>query len=87
MLAQRELESKKLSIDELLYYMRKYIPEEYRVPERTLRHWRQTEKLKPRGWKRPDGRIGITQHSDDDEPLYVWSDVHKLRTEKKKVKA
>jgi hypothetical protein len=33
-----------------------------------------------------DGRESIKQHSADDEPLYLWSDVRKLATEKKPVR-
>ena len=33
-----------------------------------------------------DGREVINRHSDDDEPLYRWPDVRKLRGEQGKVK-
>jgi hypothetical protein len=34
-----------------------------------------------------DGREVITRHSEDDEPLYLWADVQKLRVESGKVTA
>jgi LSD1 subclass zinc finger protein len=37
--------------------------------------------LKPTGYRRPDGRIGLTRKSDDDEPLYRISDARKIRLE------
>ena len=57
-------------------------PPEWRVAERTLRHWRESDALKPRGWRRRDGRDGLARHGDDDEPLFLWSDVRKLRIAK-----
>ncbi|MCG7610356.1 hypothetical protein [Mycobacterium sp. CnD-18-1] len=61
--------------------LNRYLPEEYRIPERTLRRWINDGRLKPRGWQRPDGSHGINQRNTDDEPLYLWSDVRKLRAE------
>lgn len=65
------------------------LPEEYRVSERTLRRWRQPWKgrpprLKPRGWIRPDGSHGINQRNPDDEPLYLYADIERLRGEGQK---
>lgn len=37
--------------------------------------------LKPAGYRRPDGRIGVTKKGDDDKPLYRVSDARKLRIE------
>lgn len=54
------------TVDELLAAMRK-VPEAYRVPERTLRRWRSTGKLKPSGWR-------------GEKPEYAWADVQKLKT-------
>lgn len=81
LLLMKDLERKKITFDKILKANR-IQPEEYQVPERTLRWWRQESKLKPRGYRRPDGREVITRHSDDDVPLYLWDDVRKLRTEK-----
>lgn len=47
--------------------------------ERTLRRWRQHGKLKPRGYRRPNGRRGLTRHNEDDEPEFLLSDVRKLK--------
>jgi hypothetical protein len=55
-------------------------PDGYRVPERTLRHWRVTGRLRVRGWLRPDGSHGIAHHTPEDEPLYSWPDVERLRS-------
>lgn len=86
LLLMKDLERKKIAFDKILKANR-IQPEEYQVPERTLRWWRQESKLKPRGYRRPDGREVITRHSDDDVPLYLWDDVRKLRTEKPERKA
>lgn len=58
------------------------MPEEYRVPARTLSHWRATGVLRPRQWQRTGGRIGVTQHDDADVPLFSWADVKRLRLRK-----
>jgi predicted Fe-S protein YdhL (DUF1289 family) len=86
LLLMKDLERKKISFDKILKANR-IQPEEYQVPERTLRWWRQEGKLKPRGYRRPDGREVPTLHSDEDVPLYLWDDVAKLRTEKPERKA
>lgn len=63
-------------------------PEGFQVLERTLRRWRKNgpngepPKIKIRGYRRPDGSRMINRHSEDDEPLYLWSDVTKARSEK-----
>ena len=59
------------------------LPDGYGIPARTLRWWRQSDALKPRGWLRADGHRGITRHNPDDVPLYSWSDVEKLRDSKR----
>lgn len=76
-----DLEREKITWDRLLK-ANKVQPEGFDVPERTLRHWRATGRLKARGYRRPDGREVITRHSDDDVPLYWWSDVRRLRSER-----
>lgn len=81
LLQQNDIERKLLTWDQVLN-ANKWQPDEYRVHERTLRHWRKTGKLTPKGWLRPNGRHGTTQHSTDDQPLYRWSDVRRLRAEK-----
>lgn len=68
-------------------HLNRVLPEEYRIPERTLRHWISTGKLKPRGYLRPDGSRGIARHGDDDEPLYLWGDVRKMRADDGKAKS
>lgn len=82
MTLENDMGHKRLTVKQILEYSRKFLPEEYRIPQQTLHRWIKLEKLKPRGWKRPDGRISITQHSDDDVPVYLWSDVRRLRSEK-----
>lgn len=47
--------------------------------ERTFRRWREHNVVKPRGYRRPDGRISLTRHSDHDEPVYRLSDVRSAR--------
>jgi hypothetical protein len=88
LLLMKDLERKKITIKKILEVNR-IQPEEYRIPESTLRDWRRDSKLKPRGYRRPDGREVITRHSADDVPLYLWADVQKLRMERpaRKVRA
>lgn len=43
--------------------------------ERTFRRWRSNSLIRPRGWRRSDGRISLTHHHEDDEPVYRLSDV------------
>lgn len=92
LLMVNDAEREKVTVERILE-LNRTLPEEYRIPERTLRHWRKTgpngepPKLRARGYLRPDGRAVITRHSDDDEPLYLWSDVRKLRAEQWKVSA
>ncbi|MFV8049744.1 hypothetical protein [Mycobacterium sp. 48b] len=81
LLQQNDIERKLLTWDQVLN-ANKWQPDDCRVPERTLRHWRKTGKLTPKGWLRPNGRHGGTQHSTQDQPLYRWSDVRRLRAEK-----
>ena len=50
--------------------------------DRTFRHWRKVGKVRPRGFRRPDGRMVLTRHTDDDEPVYRLSDVRKLRNQR-----
>ncbi|SRX93577.1 hypothetical protein MSP7336_01816 [Mycobacterium shimoidei] len=66
------------------------------ISARTFRSWctprklpdgtTQPPRLRPRGYRRPDGRRGIARHSDDDEPVYLLGDVRKLHQEKPQVK-
>lgn len=86
LLMMNDLERKNLTWTQLLK-ANKMQPEEYQVKERELRRWRQHGLLKPRAYKRPDGREVPTWHSDEDEPLYRWPDVRRLRAEPKEVKA
>lgn len=81
LLQQNDIERELLTWDRVLK-ANKWQPDDCRVPERTLRIWRKTGRLKPRGWLRPNGRHGGTQHSADDQPLYRWQDVRRLRAEK-----
>lgn len=93
--------------------LNRILPEDYRIPERTLRHWRDKETLKRKGYLRPcscghaskhhdrlrgvgcskcacaayDGREVINRHGEDDEVLYQWNDITKLRAERWKVNA
>jgi hypothetical protein len=76
--AERELQT----FDELAR-INSCLPDGYGVPARTLRFWRQTEVLKPRGWLRPDGHRGIGRHAENDVALFSWSDVKKLRDSRK----
>lgn len=46
-----------------------------RLHERTFQRWRKENVIKPRGWRRPDGRISLTNHGENDEPVYRLSDV------------
>lgn len=46
-----------------------------KLSERTFQHWRKHNVVRPRGYRRPDGRISLTRHSDRDEPVYRLSDV------------
>jgi hypothetical protein len=85
-LTEDDLERRKMTIDQLLGYMRR-LPEEYRVDERKLRRWRKPNKdgvvrLKACGFRRADGREVINRHSEDDEPLYRWADIKALRAER-----
>jgi len=57
-------------------------PDGYRVAPRTLRKWREDDVLKPHGYLRSCGSRGVARHSEDDVPLYLWSDVERLRAAK-----
>lgn len=46
-----------------------------KLHERQFQRWRKDGAIKPRGYRRRDGRISLTKHSDDDEPVYRLSDV------------
>jgi hypothetical protein len=82
LLMMNDLERKKLTFDKIREVNRMQ-PADYRIHERTLRHWRQTGRLPVRGYRRPDGREGISRHSEDDEPLFLWRDVRRLRSDRK----
>lgn len=72
-------------LNEIEYY-RFTRPELLRVLERrgepitrqTLHDWVRLGKLKPAGYRRPDGRFGLTRRSQDDAPVYRLADVRKL---------
>lgn len=112
-----DLARAKVTTGEILR-LNKALPEDYRIPEGTLRRWQSSVKgepprLKTRGFLRPcscghaskhhvryraegcsrcdcagyDGREVINRHSDDDEVLYLWPDIQKLRAEQWKVAA
>lgn len=49
------------------------------LSKRTFQHWRQHKIVTPRGYRRLDGRIALTKHNDDDEPVYRLSDVRNAR--------
>lgn len=56
------------------------LPDGYRVPERTLRHWRVRGRIKPAAWVRAaTGRVAPTCHAQEDIALYRWGDVETLR--------
>jgi hypothetical protein len=82
LLLVNDLARKKLTAEQIREYQRRYLPPEFRVSERTLRHWIQHGRLKPRGYLRPDGSHGINQRNVDDEPLYLWRDIERLRAER-----
>ena len=81
-----DAEREPLPFDELVR-INACLPEGYGVPARTLRFWRQTEALKPRGWLRADGHRGIARHNIEDVPLYSWADVKRLRDARRQEKA
>ena len=81
-----DAEREPMQFDELVR-INNCLPEGYGVPARTLRFWRQTKALRPRGWLRADGHRGITRHSPDDVPLYSWADVKRLRDARRQEKA
>ena len=57
-------------------------PEGWRVNERTLRDWKSTGALQARGflWPGNEGDWSKHRHSEDDLPLYAWSEVEELRS-------
>lgn len=82
-----DLERKKVPWEKILQ-ANKSQPENRQVPERTLQSWRRSgkngedPKLKIRGYRRPNGRVVGSRHSEEDVPLYLWPDVRKLRDAK-----
>lgn len=66
-----ELEHRHYTAAELIRVMRR-IPEQYRVTERTLRRWRETQKLMPVAMR-------------GDTPEYAWSDVQRLKATDRRV--
>jgi hypothetical protein len=81
-----DLERQKVPWEKILK-ANKSQPYDRQIPERTLQSWRfgkdgQPPRLKVRGYMRPSGRSGTTRHNVDDIPLYLWSDVRRLRDEK-----
>lgn len=88
---ENEAERKKLTISDILK-MNRRMPEDRRISERTLRRWRKPGKngevrLKAFGYRRPDGSFVINRHGEDDEPLFRWCDIRRLRGEEPKVQA
>lgn len=74
-----------LTWDELLGVNRR-LPDGYRVPERTLRHWKLRGRITPAAWIRAEtGRVVPSQHADADTALYRWGDVEVLRVERERV--
>lgn len=85
LLMMNDLEREKMTVERILE-LNRVLPEEYRIPERTLRRWRkpgpngEPPKLKARGCRR-------NRHTGEEEPIYLWADVRKLRAEKPERKA
>lgn len=48
------------------------------INERTFRRWRKANVVRPAGWRRPDGRVTLRAHGND-EPMYRLSDVRKAK--------
>lgn len=57
-------------------------PEDYRVPERKLRDWREVGLIKPRQYQYADGTNGVVRHEPDDIELFKWDDIVQLRSRK-----
>lgn len=57
------------------------------VPPSTLHSWIKDGKLKPAGYKRPDGRFGLSRRSEEDKPVYRLADARRLRSEQVRRKA
>lgn len=56
--------------------------------ERTFRRWRKDGKVPPRGFRRPNGAIGLTRRTEDDQPLYRLAEVRgQARRDREMVKA
>lgn len=53
-----------------------------RVPPRTFRDWVAKGKLRPVGYRHPDGSFDISWHGPEDRPAYRLADVRRLRNEK-----
>lgn len=89
LLLVNDMEREKVTAARILE-LNRVLPEEYRIPERTLRRWRrpgphgEEPKLRARGYQHPDGTTGHKRTLMRDEPLYLWSDVRKLRSEQGK---
>lgn len=86
LLLWNDLEREKVPWERILQ-ANKSRPTDEQIPERTLRSWRMSNdgkppRLRPRGWRRPDGSHGISQRGPDDVPLFLWPDVRRLRDEK-----
>lgn len=67
-------------------YLNRNLPPEYRIPERTMRQWITDGRLRPRGYLRADGTRSAERGADSDEPLYLWADVRRIRSEPGRVK-
>jgi hypothetical protein len=84
LIMMNDLQYKKLTINKILE-INKMQPEEFQVSERTIRDWRQKEKLLPCAWLHLEGDEKVelgAPAADEDKPLFLWSDVQKLRAKK-----
>lgn len=52
-----------------------------RLPERTFQRWRKTGVVSPTGWRRPDGRVVVSQRNCEGnaEPMFRLSDVRRAK--------
>lgn len=49
--------------------------------ERTFQRWRKLGIVKSSGYRRVDGRIAVSNHSDSDEPVYRLADVRRAKAQ------
>lgn len=75
----------RFTVSEILMIMRAL---EEPLNERTFRRWRAQGKVRPRGFRRPDGAIGLTRRTEDDQPLYRLAEVRgQMRRDREMVRA